>query len=91
MNKMFYVYILYSERIDKYYVGFSENPDNRLEFHNSPFNKIWTKRGQPWVLLKILEFDSKTEALRVEKFIKKQKSKSFIQMIILEGWNDSCI
>ncbi|MGM0581610.1 MAG: GIY-YIG nuclease family protein [Bacteroidota bacterium] len=28
-----FVYILYSSKIDKYYVGYSEKPDKRLGFH----------------------------------------------------------
>ena len=85
MNK-FFVYILYSSSIDKYYIGFSENPENRLENHNSELNKKWTKNGQPWKQMKVLEFETKTEALKVEKFIKKQKSRKFIQKIIEQGW-----
>lgn len=38
-----YVYILYSPGIDKYYVGKSANPTERLKFHNSDLNKIWTR------------------------------------------------
>ncbi len=82
-----YVYILYSETIDRYYVGKSDNPLERLNFHNSEFNKIWTKRGQPWVSKKVIPFENSTLASKAEIFIKKQKSSVFIQKIIREGWN----
>ena len=75
----YFVYILYSKSIDKYYIGKSENPTKRLEFHNSVFNKIWTKRGQPWDLIKTLEFDNSTLASKIEIYIKKQKSRKFIE------------
>ena len=83
---MHYVYILYSPSIDKFYVGYSKNPDERLIFHNSLLNKIWTKRGQPWDLKKTILFDSTKEARSVERKIKKLKSKKVIENIISNGW-----
>ncbi len=81
-----FVYILYSSKIDKFYVGYSENPNERLKFHNSELNKIWSKRGQPWTLEKFIQFNSKTEALSVERRIKKLKSRKVIKDIIINGW-----
>ena len=74
----YFVYILYSEKIDKYYVGKTENPKVRLEFHNSDLNRIWTKRGQPWEIVKLIEFENSTLSSKSERFIKKQKSRKFI-------------
>jgi len=79
---MYYVYILYSRKIDKYYIGYSENPQKRLEFHNSEFNKIWSRRGQPWELRLTIKFDTKTEALHSERFIKRKKSRAYIEAVI---------
>ncbi|KAA3649517.1 MAG: hypothetical protein DWP98_07110 [Bacteroidetes bacterium] len=45
-----FVYIIYSESIDKYYVGKTKSVQNRLKFHNSKLNKIWSKKGKPWIL-----------------------------------------
>ncbi len=83
---MYFVYILYSLSIDKYYIGKSQNVDNRLTYHNSKFNTIWTKRGKPWVLEKVLEFSDSKEASKAETFIKKQKSRYFIEKIITNGF-----
>lgn len=74
----YFVYILYSEKIDKYYVGKTENQKVRLEFHNSDLNRIWTKRGQPWEIVKLIEFENSTLSSKSERFIKKQKSRKFI-------------
>ena len=82
---MYFVYILYSKSINKYYVGFSENPAKRLDFHNSDSNKIWSKRGRPWELTATFSFQTKTQALKAEKFIKKQKSTQYIKAIIENG------
>ncbi len=76
---MYYIYILYSKTIDKYYIGSTSNVENRLAFHNSARNKIWSKRGQPWENVFEQEFESKKQALKAEGFIKNQKSRKFIQ------------
>ena len=86
---MYYIYILYSEKIDKYYIGSTSNIENRLLFHNSEKNKIWSKRGQPWGLVFSHEFQTKKEALSAEKFIKKQKSRTFIEKLIHHGWKST--
>jgi len=57
-----------------------------LENHNDQRNKKWTKNGQPWFLKKVIEFETKSDALKAEKFIKKQKSRVLIEKIIIEGW-----
>ncbi len=79
---MYFVYILHSKSINKFYVGYSENPTKRLEFHNSDLNNIWSKRGKPWELVANFSFQTKTQALKAEKFIKKQKSTQYIISII---------
>lgn len=79
----YYVYILYSKSIDKYYVGQTSNIENRLNFHNSiEYNKIWTKRGMPWDLVYLEKCENKSESLRREKYIKRQKSRVYIEDLI---------
>ena len=84
---MYYIYILYSKGIEKYYIGSTSNVENRLAFHNSEYNKIWSKRGRPWELVYSHEFSTKKEALVAERFIKKQKSRAFIKKLIAQGWD----
>ena len=82
------LYILYSESIDRYYVGISSDPAIRLEYHNT-FYKGWTKRGRPWKLVFTKEFASKLQAHQWEVWLKKQKSRSVIDAIINKTfkWN----
>ena len=76
---MFYVYILYSEKADIYYVGSSSNPWHRLEQHNTTKLNTFTSKHRPWVLVAVFEAGTtRGEAERLEKFIKKQKSRSLI-------------
>ncbi|PIQ46991.1 MAG: excinuclease ABC subunit C [Cytophagales bacterium CG12_big_fil_rev_8_21_14_0_65_40_12] len=76
----FTVYILYSPTIDKFYIGYTSNIEQRLHFHNdSDKNKIWTKRGQPWEVFFTIQGLHKSQALKIEKYIKRMKSKKHIQ------------
>ena len=86
---MFYVYILYSKIFDKYYVGHTNNPEQRLISHNTSEKNTYTSKYRPWIMVKLIEVPAgRGEAMKVEKFIKKQKSISFIKKIIEHGWND---
>jgi putative endonuclease len=44
---MWYTYIIYSEKIDRYYICVTGNLEWRLERHNAGWGK-YTKRGIPW-------------------------------------------
>ena len=73
------VYILYSQSIDRFYIGYTSNFNQRLNFHNSPLNKIWTKRGQPWEEFLTIDKLPKSHAIRIEKYLKSMKSKVYIK------------
>ncbi len=77
----YYLYILYSQRLDRYYIGISHDPEMRLHYHNS-FPRGWTGRGRPWILAFSKKFPDKQTAHRWELFVKKQKSRELLQKII---------
>jgi len=77
---------LYSERIDKYYIGISADPLKRLNSHNN-YPSGWTKHGVPWTLVFQKEFESKQTAMKWEKFIKQQKRRDIIDLIIGGNFN----
>lgn len=62
-----------------------ENVELRLEQHNQGFyeKNSFTKKGQPWELVFQLECKTKTQAQKIEKHMKKKKSKKYIQNFIL--------
>jgi len=47
---MFYTYIIYSESIDKYYIGYTHDLALRLERHNNGWGK-YSSKGIPWKLV----------------------------------------
>ncbi len=77
----YYVYIIQSELAGTYYVGSSQDPEKRLEKHNRP-HKGFTARKQPWKLVYKEAFESKTEALQRETYLKKLKSRKFLDDLI---------
>ncbi len=71
-------YIIYSEKLDKFYIGKSENFDQRILFHNSNENEKWSKAGRPWKDFLIIPCDSFMQAGKIERYIKAQKSRKYI-------------
>jgi putative endonuclease len=78
---MYTVYVLYSQRIDRYYIGYTNDLERRLYEHNRIKAKF-TDRGIPWELRYTETYSSKSEAQVREQFIKGQKSRSFIEELI---------
>ena len=74
---MFIVYILYSEERSRYYVGQTEDIEKRLKRHNQG-NVPSTKFGIPWKLVLQIEVSSRSEAIDLERKIKKRGAKRYI-------------
>ena len=68
---MFFAYILYSDRLDSFYVGSTGNLQDRITRHNGG-RSTYTKRGIPWTLVYQKEYCSKSETYRAELYIKSQ-------------------
>ena len=79
----FFIYILFSQSTDRYYVGHSEDPNRRLSEHNFGNYQKSTSPGRPWELKAIFEIQGgRGVALKVEGFIKKQKSRKLIERLL---------
>ena len=79
---MFSVYILFSEEHDKYYVGQTDDLERRLLQHNELSENSFTSRYRPWVLALVIKVPDRTVAIKMERFIKKQKSKKYLSEVI---------
>ncbi len=87
---MYYIYILFSETSDKYYVGHTDNVQRRINEHNHSDMPTYTSKHRPWCLCAVFECGTdRKEALNTERFIKRQKSRRLIHQMIagerLEG------
>ena len=71
----YYTYMLksISTGINKTYVGYSNNPKERLNKHNSNKGARSTK-GYKWLLIYSKKFKSKGEAMSFEYKLKKDRS-----------------
>ena len=78
MKRVFIVYILYSAKLNKYYIGFTMHLDRRLEEHNRG-KTVFTRSGIPWELIYQKSFSTRPEAVRFEKSIKKRGAGRFLK------------
>jgi putative endonuclease len=78
---MFYVYILKSKKLDRYYTGYSEDYEKRLIEHNRGKVKS-TKAYVPWKVIYVENFEKKSDALKRESEIKKYKSGNAFKKLI---------
>ena len=61
-----------SEKINKTYVGYTNNLANRLKLHNTGKGAKFT-RGRKWILIYKEKLMSKKEAISREYYIKKNR------------------
>ena len=77
-------YIIYSAKLDRYYVGHTEDIDIRITQHNSGISKF-TAKANDWILVYQQLFTSRELARTKEMEIKKKKSRKYIEWIISAG------
>ena len=80
---MYKVYILYSVKYKKNYIGYTSNIEQRLLSHNELATKGWTIKFRPWQIIYIEEFATKQEALKKEKELKSGKGRKWIHNSLL--------
>ena len=68
----YFVYILYSEKLDKYYIGSTGDLEDRLKKHNRS-RSGFTSMGKPWIMVYNEVLSDKTVALKREKQLKAWK------------------
>jgi len=77
---MFFVYILYSEWWDKYYIGHTDNLEGRIIRHNKGL-EWYTRKYRPWALILAIEKDTRSEAVRLERKLKNLSGERLISFI----------
>ena len=83
-SKSFAVYILYSVKLDRFYIGTTDNIERRIIEHNSgKYDDSYTLRGVPWDLFLLIDGLSSKQAFQIEAHIKKMKSKNYIRSLSL--------
>lgn len=73
-------YILYSAKLDKFYIGFTqENLHDRILKHQKGFyDHSFTQIADDWELFHHIDCETISQALQIEKHIKRMKSRSYL-------------
>jgi len=77
----FYVYIIQSHKDGSYYIGSTQDLDERLDRHNQG-RSLYTKTKRPWKLVYKEEHADRSSAVRREKEIKSRKKKEYIENLV---------
>ncbi|MBU4142980.1 GIY-YIG nuclease family protein [Patescibacteria group bacterium] len=75
---MYYVYFLKSLKNNDLYIGSTEDVNNRLKKHNDGKVKS-TKFYRPWQLLDYEIYQTRSEAVRRERFLKTGQQKELLK------------
>jgi putative endonuclease len=85
---MFTVYVLFSEKFRKIYIGYSSAFEIRLLSHNHLGTKGFTRRYRPWIVLHLEDYINKTDAILREKQLKSGQGRAWIWNLISEKFPD---
>ena len=77
-NMKYVVYILFSDSLQKYYVGQTGDLERRLQDHNSGKANFRSK-GIPWKLVHVFECLDRSESTKIETSVKKRGIKRYLQ------------
>jgi len=79
---MYTVYVLYSDKYQKIYIGYISNLLERFKSHNLLATKGWTVKFRPWQIIYAEDFIDKSAALAREKELKSSRGRAFIWQLI---------
>ncbi|MDX9694545.1 MAG: GIY-YIG nuclease family protein [Bacteroidales bacterium] len=85
--QQYFVYILHSELLDKFYIGFTSSLEERLRKHNS-HHKGFTGNANDWKIIYAEPYPTKELAYLREREIKKWKSKKRIMDLITDAGSE---
>jgi putative endonuclease len=81
-----YVYVIYSERLNRHYKGVTTDVLRRLTDHNSGRNASTANKG-PWKLRFVRSFPGLTEALQEEKRLKRTNTR-YLHWLFQQDFNE---
>ncbi len=83
--KNYHVYVLYSSKLDRYYIGYTSDViSERIRRHNSA-HKGYTGKANDWQLKYVETYEDKSAALKRERELKSWKSKKKLEQLIGSG------
>lgn len=85
---MFTVYVLYSEKFKRIYIGYTSNLIERIKWHNQLAYKGYTIAYRPWVVVYTEFFETSTEARVRELKLKSRNSRLWIKENVIPRFVD---
>jgi len=79
-----WVYILFSKKSNKYYVGSTTDINNRVRHHQGGYTPSTKRLGSVSLIFR-QEYPTLNEARKVEKRLKKLKRRDYLEKIIKDG------
>ena len=90
MPTPYWVYVLYSPRARRFYIGISEDLQQRLDQHNTG-RSYWTARYAPWECVFKTQCPDITQARKFENRLKRQKGgRGFYELTGLDPQRFRC-
>jgi putative endonuclease len=83
----YFVYIIYSENFDKFYIGQTNDFNQRIIRHNAGYENA-TKPYLPWKMVCLIEKPSRSESIILEKKLKNLNRERLIIFIQKFGGRD---
>ncbi len=83
----YYVYVLYSLKDKKHYIGFTKNLKQRINAHNNGLNTSTCSR-RPLIIIFAESFLSEKDARKREKFLKSGRGREVLKEILLDTIKD---
>ena len=84
---MRYVYIIYSRKLQKKYIGRTDDLRERMGKHNNGYT-AFTSRGVPWKLIYYESFFNKKDAVAEELFLKSGKGRERLKFLLKHTMED---
>ncbi|MBP7821115.1 GIY-YIG nuclease family protein [Candidatus Saccharibacteria bacterium] len=80
---MYYVYVLYNDFVEKFYIGQTGNLEQRIQSHNWKRGNHFTAKFEgEWKLIYEESFSTRSEAIRREKQLKTSRGRAYISSYI---------
>ena len=83
------VYVLYSPKFNRIYIGLTSDLPNRFLSHNELATKGHTTKYRPWIIAHTEEFETKSEAFKREAQLKTANGRAFVWSIIRQKFGSS--
>jgi len=78
----FVVYVLYSDKHNKTYVGYTSDLISRFNSHNKFATKGYTIKFRPWKVIHIEFYQDKKSAMSREKYFKNGTGRDFLKTLL---------